>query len=141
MLTTSVHAPRSAAMASRTGTGSPASHDLQWSTRAVCPPEWSACLERFAGSFFHLPRRLTAGAPAGEPVFAQLLHGDEIIGVAAGVRSDCRLDDPQHGHGLYRFKSGFGAELVPCRSARRALRRAHVASHRVASWIATRLHP
>jgi len=139
MLTTSVRAPRSAAMDSRTGTGSPASHDLRWSTRAVCPPEWSAYLERFAGSFFHSPRGLTAGAPAREPVFAQLLHGDEIIGVAAGVRSDCCLDDPQHR--LYRFESGFGPELVSCRSARWALRRAHVATHRVARWIATRLHP
>ena len=47
--------------------------------------------------------------------------------------------DPQHG--LYCFKSGFGAELVPCRSVRWALCPTHLGLHRVARWVATRLRP
>lgn len=38
-------------------------------------------------------------------------------------------DDP--GHGLYRFKTQFGGELRPCRSAHLVLRPAHMSLHRV----------
>src|SRR6266516_3823322 len=69
----------------------PAVHDLRWITRDTCPAGWWVELERCGGGVFHTPAGLGAGAPSGEPLFAQLLHGDEIIGVAAGVRSGCRF--------------------------------------------------
>jgi len=75
----------------------PAVHDLRWITRETCPAGWWVELERCGGGFFHTPAGLGAGAPSGEPVFAQLRHGDEIIGVAAGVRSGCRFGRrPRH---------------------------------------------
>jgi len=71
--------------------------DLHWVVQATCPAEWWVYLESCGGGFFHTPAGLTAGAPAGEPVFGCLLHGDEVIGVAAGVRSRCRFGlRPRH---------------------------------------------
>ncbi len=56
-----------------------------------------------------------------------------------GTPATARLhDDPQHG--LYRFKSGFGAEIVSRRSVRWTLSPVHVATHRLVNWVATRLH-
>jgi Acetyltransferase (GNAT) domain len=75
----------------------PAATDLRWITQGACPPDWWAHVERCGGGFFHTPPGLGAGAPVGEPVFAQLLHGADVVGVAAGVRSQCRLGRrPRH---------------------------------------------
>jgi len=76
---------------------SPVRHDLQWITRATCPADWWAHVERCGGGFFHTPPGLGAGAPVGEAVFAQLLRGADVVGVATGVRSQCRLGRrPRH---------------------------------------------
>src|SRR5205814_10641110 len=76
----------------RPGSAAPrANRDLRWITRSACPPDWWAHVERCGGGFFHTPPGLGAGAPAGEAVFAQLLRGADVVGVAAGVRSQCRL--------------------------------------------------
>src|SRR5467141_697083 len=76
---------------------SSALYDLRWITRAACPADWWAHVERCGGGFFHTPPGLEAGAPTGEAVFAQLLHGQDVVGIAAGVRSQCRLGrQPRH---------------------------------------------
>jgi hypothetical protein len=50
--------------------------------------------------------------------------------------------DPAYpSHGLYRFKSGFGADARPCRGARWELRPAHLAAHRVAARLADLFRP
>jgi GNAT acetyltransferase-like protein len=43
-------------------------------------------------------------------------------------------------HGLYRFMTAFGADVVPRRSIRWTLRPSHVRAHRLARWVATGLH-
>ena len=98
MLTTVVGLPRSAEATARPGSAAPrANRDLRWITRSACPPDWWAHVERCGGGFFHTPPGLGAGAPAGEAVFAQLLQDDAVVGVAAGVRSQCRLGRrPRH---------------------------------------------
>ena len=98
MLTTVVGLPRSAEATARPGSAAPrANRDLRWITRSACPPDWWAHVERCGGGFFHTPPGLGAGAPAGEAVFAQLLQDDDVVGVAAGVRSQCRLGlRPRH---------------------------------------------
>jgi lipid II:glycine glycyltransferase (peptidoglycan interpeptide bridge formation enzyme) len=44
-------------------------------------------------------------------------------------------DDPAHG--LYRFKTAFGARIVPCRSLYWTLSVSHARLHQLARWIAT----
>jgi len=56
-----------------------------------CPSDWSFQLQRCEAGFFHSPLGIQTAAPLGEPLFAQLLRGEEVVGVAAGVRSGCRL--------------------------------------------------
>src|SRR2546425_662687 len=71
--------------------------ELRWIVQSTCPPDWCAQLERCEGGFFHSPPGLVVVAPPGEPMFAQLLSGQEVVGVAAGVRSRCRLSRrPRH---------------------------------------------
>lgn len=75
----------------------PAGRHLHWVTHAGCPTEWSVRLERCGGGFFHSPRGLAAAAPPGETLFAQLMLGDAVMGVAAAVWSSCRLSlRPRH---------------------------------------------
>ena len=64
--------------------------ELRWIVQVVCPADWAARLQRCEGGFFHSPAGLET-APPGEPLFAQLLRGQEVVGVAVGVRSRCRL--------------------------------------------------
>jgi len=47
--------------------------------------------------------------------------------------------DPSNG--LHRFKIGFGAEVVSCRSVGWTLRPAHARAHRVVGWMAARIRP
>jgi FemAB family len=96
MLTASVALPGSAEPATAppgtpAAVPSPVRLDLRWITHAACPADWWAHVERCGGGFFHTPPGLGAGAPVGESVFAQLLHGQDVVGIAAGVRSQCRL--------------------------------------------------
>jgi len=65
---------------------------LRWIVEPRCPPDWSTQLERCEGGFFHSPLGLEFACPGGEPLFAELLSGnDEVVGVAAGVRWSCWL--------------------------------------------------
>ena len=48
-------------------------------------------------------------------------------------------EDPAHG--LHRFKTGFGAEVVSCRSVGWTLRPAHAQAHRVVRWVAAHVRP
>ncbi|MBI4420472.1 MAG: GNAT family N-acetyltransferase [Gemmatimonadetes bacterium] len=64
---------------------------LRWTVAQDCPTSWQRSLVRCGGGFFHSPLGLAAGAPEGEPVFAELRLGDDVVGIAAGVRSRCRL--------------------------------------------------
>ena len=80
-----------------TGAAPAASMDLHWVTSSSCPTDWQAQLERCGGGFFHSPLGLLAGAPAGQPVFVQLVHEGRVMGVGAGVRHGCRLGfRPRH---------------------------------------------
>jgi hypothetical protein len=70
-----------------------------WVTQAACPPTWPLQLERVNGGFFHSPPGLTAGAPAGEPLYAELRAGDATLGLATGVWSRCTFNRrPRHVH-------------------------------------------
>src|SRR5439155_7672349 len=78
-------------------TARPPWQEPRWVLQRDCPADWSAWLQRCEGGFFHSPLGLEFAAPSAEPVFAQLLRGDELVGVAAGVRSRCRLSfRPRH---------------------------------------------
>lgn len=71
--------------------------ELQWVSRSSCPPEWLLHVERCGGAYFHSPLGLLAGAPAGQPLFVQLLHEGRVVGVGAGVRHGCRFSlRPKH---------------------------------------------
>lgn len=65
--------------------------DLRWQLDPECPRAWRAQLERAGGGFFHSPPGLQVSAPDGEPVFARLLHGEAVVGVALGAANRCRL--------------------------------------------------
>jgi hypothetical protein len=72
-------------------------HLTTWRMDAELPTDWSECLERTGGGFFHSPPGLLAGAPAGEPIYARYVRGGEVCGVALGVRTSCRLSGrPRH---------------------------------------------
>ncbi|HXF95885.1 MAG TPA: GNAT family N-acetyltransferase [Gemmatimonadales bacterium] len=62
-----------------------------WRLSSRCPADWAEKLARAGGGFFHTPAGLGVCAPRGEPVFAELAVGAEVVGVAAGVRSRCRF--------------------------------------------------
>lgn len=71
--------------------------DLRWTTRPTCPPDWWAHLLRCGGAFFHTPAGLEEAAPPGDTLFAELVHGHEVIGIAAGVQTRCRFGmRPKH---------------------------------------------
>jgi len=69
----------------------------QWKLSATCPADWAAHLASCGGGFFHSPPGLGAGAPDGEPVFALLPEAGQVVGLAVGMRSRCRLSRrPRH---------------------------------------------
>lgn len=75
----------------------PAAPGFSWQLLAVCPADWAAQLRRTGGGFFHTPLGLALGAPRGDPLFAELVVGGDVVGVAAGVRSRCRFTaQPRH---------------------------------------------
>ena len=64
---------------------------LQWLLDSECPPDWVAQLVRFGGGFFHSPMGLAVSKPDGAPVYARLLLGGEVAGIALGTDVKCRL--------------------------------------------------
>lgn len=66
-------------------------HTGAWMFDAAPPADWPDLLRRHGGGFFHSPAGLRAGAPDGDPVFGRFFHNGEVIGIVAGVRTNCRL--------------------------------------------------
>ncbi len=64
---------------------------LQWLLDTECPPDWVAQLVRFGGGFFHSPVGLAVSKPEGAPLFARLLLGGEVAGIALGAEVKCRF--------------------------------------------------
>ncbi len=70
---------------------------LQWVVDTECPPDWVAHLMRFGGGFFHSPLGLAVSKPGGVPLFARLLLGGEVAGIALATEATCRLGRvPRH---------------------------------------------
>jgi hypothetical protein len=72
---------------------------LRWQLDDCCPAAWWEHLERCGGGFFHTAPGLVAAGASGDPMFARLWHGHEVVGVAAGVRQRCRFGgarQPRH---------------------------------------------
>jgi hypothetical protein len=70
---------------------------LTWRWTSTCPPDWVEKVERCGGGFFHTPPGLAVGAPRGDRLFAEVSSGDNLIGIAAAVKSRCRFtQDPRH---------------------------------------------
>ena len=79
----------------------PALSDLSrhWILDHRRPADWWARLQRCAGGFFHSPAGLRATSAAGVPIYATLVQGAEVLGVAVGSRSRCRLScEARHGY-------------------------------------------
>ena len=72
---------------------------VHWRLHSSCPPDWSTHIERCGAGLFHSPAGLAASGEQGEPFYAKLLDGGEIIGIAAGVHRRCRVPPlPRHAH-------------------------------------------
>ena len=76
----------------------PPTHEAQaWTMHRICPIEWDSYIERCGGGFFHTLAGLHVLAREGELRFIELRRGQEVIGVAAGILSACRLStQPRH---------------------------------------------
>ena len=72
---------------------------VRWRFHTVCPPDWSVRLEQCGGGFFHSPPGLAAAGAEGEPFFGELMDGDEVAGIVAGVHRRCRVPPrPRHAY-------------------------------------------
>ncbi|HKV71084.1 MAG TPA: GNAT family N-acetyltransferase [Gemmatimonadales bacterium] len=68
-----------------------------WNLHASCPPTWARQIERCGAGFFHSPPGLIAAGEQGEPFFAELTSGEDVLGIAAGVHRRCRVPPlPRH---------------------------------------------
>ncbi len=65
--------------------------ELRWRIESQPDPRWVEILGRTEGGFFHTPGALHVGLPSGEPLFATAHADGEPVGVAVGVRTDCRI--------------------------------------------------
>ncbi len=71
----------------------------RWRLHRVCPPNWPLRLEQCGGGFFHSPPGLIAAGAEGEPFFGELMDGDDVVGVLAGVHRRCRVPPrPRHAY-------------------------------------------
>ncbi|HYK11342.1 MAG TPA: GNAT family N-acetyltransferase [Gemmatimonadales bacterium] len=72
---------------------------LRWHLHSTCPPDWALHIERSRAGLFHSPAGLAASTEQGEPFFAKLVEGNEVVGIAAGVHRRCRMPPlPKHAH-------------------------------------------
>src|SRR5690348_3279490 len=70
---------------------------VRWRLHSTCPPDWSSHLDRCGAGFFHSPAGLAASGEQGDSFFGELLDGDEIVGIVAGVYRRCRVPPrPRH---------------------------------------------
>lgn len=66
-------------------------HQERWTLEHRMPSDWPELVRRLDAGFFHTPLGLRAGAPDGEPIYARFLRDGEVVGLAVGVRTPCRL--------------------------------------------------
>lgn len=72
---------------------------MQWVIDTACPPDWVAQLVRFGGGFFHSPVGLAVSKPEGVPLFARLLLGGDVAGIALATEVTCRFGRvPRHAY-------------------------------------------
>src|SRR4029077_20597728 len=72
---------------------------VRWRFHTLCPPDWPLLIDRCGAGFFHSPAGLAAAGGEGEPFFGELMGGDEIVGITAGVRRRCRVPPrPRHAY-------------------------------------------
>jgi hypothetical protein len=64
---------------------------MRWHLSGTRPADWAHALEACGGSFFHAPPALDVSLPAGAPIYARLLRGEQTIAVALGAAARCRL--------------------------------------------------
>lgn len=103
-------------------------HQESWSIDQSLPPDWGDLVGRLGAGFFHSPLGLRAGAPGGEPCFLRYHRDGEVVGIAVGVRTPCRLggafrhlyfptwpafaDDGIRDHALAKLVAAFRSEGV-----------------------------
>lgn len=72
---------------------------VQWRLHSACPADWSRLIDRCAAGFFHSPAGLAASGEKGESFFGELVDGDDVVGIVAGVHRRCRvLSRPRHAY-------------------------------------------
>lgn len=72
---------------------------VHWRLHSTCPPDWFHHLDRCGAGLFHSPAGLAATVEQGEPFFGELVEGDGIVGIVAGVRRRCRVPPrPRHAY-------------------------------------------
>jgi hypothetical protein len=72
---------------------------VHWRLHSVCPPDWSSLIDRHGAGFFHSPAGLAAAGEKGDSFFGELLDGDDVVGIVAGVHRRCRvLPRPRHAY-------------------------------------------
>lgn len=72
---------------------------VRWRFHETCPADWSARIDECAGGFFHSPAGLAACGEAGEPFYGELIDGDDLVGITAGVLRRCRVPPrPRHAY-------------------------------------------
>lgn len=70
---------------------------VRWRFHSHCPPDWASRIDQCGGGFFHSPAGLIASGEVGDAFFGELVDGDEVIGIAAGVQRRCRVPPrPRH---------------------------------------------
>jgi hypothetical protein len=71
----------------------------RWRFHTVCPPDWSLRLEQCGGGFFHSPPGLVAAGAEGQAFYGELLDGNDVVGLTAGVHRRCRVPPrPRHAY-------------------------------------------
>ncbi|HWZ27076.1 MAG TPA: peptidoglycan bridge formation glycyltransferase FemA/FemB family protein [Gemmatimonadales bacterium] len=72
---------------------------MRWRFHHVCPPDWPLRLEQCGAGFFHSPPGLVAAGAEGEPFYGELMDGDDVLGITAGVHRRCRVPPrPRHAY-------------------------------------------
>lgn len=72
---------------------------VRWRFHTTSPAAWSARIEECAGGFFHSPAGLAASGELGDPFYGELIEGEDVVGIAAGVLRRCRVPPrPRHAY-------------------------------------------
>lgn len=86
----------------------------RWTLQQSPPADWPALTRDLDGGFFHDTRALELGGHDGQRIVA-LLHGDQVDGIAVGLRYRCRLSAKlRHAYfpSLPRFREGVDARAA-----------------------------